>query len=188
MTLTEMPSAITAVIAGRPAMRGGDLDQQVGPVDDLPQLDGLRDGLVGVVGQPRVDLDGHPAVDAVGRLVLLGQHVAGVADVVGGDGADGGVDVGAALGEFLDLLVVGGALGQRGLEDRRVGGDADDALGVDQLLQVAGLQPLAGQVVQPDGDARGGQGREVRVLSHAVRPFAISCPVIVPRRPRRLRG
>ncbi len=65
-----MPSAITAVMAGEPGHRGGDLDEQVGPVDDLPQLDGLQDGLVGVVRQARVDLDGHPAVDAVGCLVL----------------------------------------------------------------------------------------------------------------------
>ena len=86
----------------------------------------------------------------------LAQHVAGVAHVVGGDRADGGVDVGAPLGELLDLRVVGVALRQRGLEDRRVGGDADDAPGVDQVLQIAGLQPLAGQVVEPDGYARGG--------------------------------
>ena len=87
----------------QPGKGGGDLDQQVGPVDDLPQLDGLQDGLVGVVRQPRVDLDRHPAVDAAGRLVLLGQHVARVAHVVGGDRADGGVHIGPALRQLLDL-------------------------------------------------------------------------------------
>ncbi len=59
------------------------------------------------MGEARIDLDRHPAVDAVGLLVLLGQYVAGVADVVGGDGADRRVDVGAALGEFGHLIVVG---------------------------------------------------------------------------------
>ena len=42
------------------------------------------------------------------------------------------------------------------LEDRRVGRHADDAFGVYQLLQVAGLQTLPRQVIQPDGYAFGG--------------------------------
>src|SRR6202011_504410 len=127
---------------GQPGQGGGDLDQQVGPVDDLPQFDGLQDGLVGVVCQPWVDLDRHPAVDSAGQFILLGQHVAGVAHVVGGDGADGGVHVGAAFGQLFDLFVIGGALRQRALEDRRVGGNTDDTHGVDQLLEVAGLETL----------------------------------------------
>ena len=49
-----------------------DLDQQVRSVDDLPQLDGLGDGLVGIMGQPRVDFDGHPSVDPAGGFVGLG--------------------------------------------------------------------------------------------------------------------
>ena len=159
---------------GQARLGGRNLDQQVGPVDDLPQLDGLRDGLVGVVGQPGVHLDRHPPVDTVGGVPLGPQHVAGLADVVGGHGADGGVDVGAAVGEFGDLRVISVALGQRGLEDRRVGGDADDALGVDQLLQVARLQPVAGQVVEPDGDSRGGQRREVGILCHDGFPYQLS--------------
>ena len=168
--------------------RRGDLDQEVGPVDDLPQLDRLQDRLVGVMGEARIDLDRYPAVDAVGLLVLLGQHVAGVADVVGGHGADRGVHVGAAFGEFFHLPVVGGALRQCRLKNAGVGGDAHDALGVDQLLQIAGLQSVAGQVVKPYGHARGGQRGEVGILSHAWSFSLISCPVIVPRRPRRLRG
>ena len=52
-----------------------------------------------------------------------------------------------------DLGVVGVPLGQGGLEDRRVGRDPDDAPGVDELLEVAGGEALARQVVEPDGDA-----------------------------------
>src|SRR5688572_7053665 len=98
------------------------------------------------MSQAWVDLDGDPAVDAAGTLVDLGEDVAGVADVVGGDGPDGGVHVGAALGQFSDLRVVRVARGQRRLEDRRVGGDTDDAVGVPQFGQVARVQPAAGQV------------------------------------------
>lgn len=35
-----------------PGLGCRDLDEQVRPVDDLPQLDGLSDGLVGVARQP----------------------------------------------------------------------------------------------------------------------------------------
>ncbi len=151
---------------GQACLGRRDLDQHVRPVDDLPQLDGLQNRLVGVVREAGIDLDRHPTVDAARTLVGLREHVTRVADVVGGDGADRGVDVGAALRELLDLVVVGVALGQRGLEDRRVGGDAHDASRIDEVLQVAGLQPLARQVVEPYGYARGAQRREVRVLSH----------------------
>ena len=111
----------------------------------------------GVVREPGVDLDGDPAVDVAGRLEGGGEQVAGVADVVGGDLPDGVVDVGAAGGELTDLLLVGRAVLERGLEDRRVGGDPDDVLGGDQVLQVAGLQALPGQVVQPEGNPGRGE-------------------------------
>ncbi len=59
---------MTAVIAGRPAPGRRDLDEQVRPVDLGPQIVGLVDGGAGVVGQPRVDLDRHPAVESAGSL------------------------------------------------------------------------------------------------------------------------
>jgi hypothetical protein len=79
-----------------------DLDQQVGSVDDLPQFDGLADRLIGIMGQTGIDFDGHPPVDPVGVLEDLGQQIAGPADVIGGDGADRGLQVGAAVGQLRD--------------------------------------------------------------------------------------
>jgi hypothetical protein len=70
----------------------------------------LRDRGIGVVCQPRIDLDRHPAVDAIGGYVLFGQDVTGVAHVIGGDGADRGFHVGATVGQFGDLRIVGVAL------------------------------------------------------------------------------
>ena len=52
---------------------GRDLDQHVGPVDDLPQIGRLGDGGLGVHGQTRLDLDRHPAVDAAGGRVGGGE-------------------------------------------------------------------------------------------------------------------
>ena len=95
---------------GQAGQRRRDLDEQVGPVDDLPQFDRLQDRLVRVVGQTGVDLDGNPTVEPVAGFVRLGQHVTRVADVVGGDRADGGVDVGVTFGQFAHLRVVGRAL------------------------------------------------------------------------------
>lgn len=50
---------------------------------------------------------GDSAVDAVNGFVDRREQVAGGADVVGGDGADGGLDVGASFGQLGDLCVVG---------------------------------------------------------------------------------
>ena len=149
---------------------GRDLDQQVGPVDDLPQLDGLQDRLVGVVRQPRIHLDRHPAVHTAGRPVDLGEQVAGLPHIVGGDGADRRLDIGAAHGQFGDQLVVGVARRKRRLEDRRIGRHPDHALGVPQLGQLARPQPIAGQVVKPHGHTRRRQRGEIGILSHRL-PF-----------------
>src|SRR5690606_8512928 len=147
---------------------GGDLHQQVRPVDRLPQVGGLGDGLVGVAGQAGVDLDRHAPVDAAGGLVDVAEQVRGVAHVGRGQLPHGGVDVGAAGGQLADLLVVGLAVGECVGEDRRVGRDADDVLVADQLGQVAGVEPLTGQVVEPDRHA--GLGECCEVVTHEAFP------------------
>ena len=108
-------------------------------------------------GDPRVDLDRDPAVDPVARVVGRPQHVAGVAHVLGRDGAQRLADVDPAHGEVGQLRVVEVAARDRLLEDRRVGGDADQAAVADQVGQVAGLQPVTAEVVEPDGDTGLGQ-------------------------------
>lgn len=45
--------------------QGRDLDEEIGPVDGLPQLDGLRDRFLGVMRDARIDLDGNSAVDTI---------------------------------------------------------------------------------------------------------------------------
>ncbi len=164
---------MTLVIAGSPALVAGILISRLGAVDDLPQLDRLGDRAVGVVGQARIDLDRHPPVDAVGLLVHRREDVAGVAYVVGGDRADGAVDIGTACGQFGDLCVVGGALRQCGLEDRRVGGHADHRLRGDQFGEITGADQVPGQVVQPHRDTGGGQFGELLVLGHDFSPWFV---------------
>jgi hypothetical protein len=122
------------------------------------------------VGQPRVDLDRHPAVETVGRLVDGGHDVTGVAHVVGGHRENGVIDVRARGGELVQLVVVGGPLRHRQLEDRRVRRDADDVADLHQLGEVAGVEPVAGQVVEPDGDSGVGEGLEVVVRHECSAP------------------
>ena len=103
------------------------------------------------MSKTRVDLDGDAAVDEVGSLSDLAEDVGGVAHVGGGELADSGLNVN--LAELLELSVVRADLAQGLLEDGRVGGHTDDVLVGDEVLQGAGLDAGAGQVVQPDGNA-----------------------------------
>ena len=114
---------------GQALDRRGDLDEHVRAVDRGREGLGLLDRPGGVVGEPRVDLDRHPAVLATGGLVDRQEDVARVADVLGREGEHGLVDGLPGVRELAHLGVVGVPLGQGGLEDRRVGGDPDDPLG-----------------------------------------------------------
>jgi hypothetical protein len=154
VTLTLMPRPTTSVIAGRPA---------------------LVAGIAGVVGQPGVDLDGDPAVPPARRLVHRAQDVRGGADVGGRHHPDGLVDRHPAYRQVVELLLVALPGADRGLEDGRVGGHADDVPGRDELGEVPGGDALAGEIVEPDGDAllgetsqgvRGG-GRRGRFGGHS---------------------
>ncbi len=69
-------------IAGSPSLRRRDLDQQVRPVDLLVQRERLLERLLGLVGEPWVDLERDEAVMPVRLVPDRPQHVAGVAHVV----------------------------------------------------------------------------------------------------------
>src|SRR5699024_610886 len=129
----------------------------------------------GVVRQPRVDLQRDPTVDLAGALVDVAEHVGGIAHVVGGDLADGLVHAGAAGRQLVDLVRVVRCVGHGGGEDRRVAGHTDHVVVGDQLGEVAGVDPLSGQVVQPDRHPCFAQRPEVRVCAHGI-PSAHALP------------
>ena len=134
------------------SLGGGNLDQHVRSVNDLPQVGGLRCGGVGFVGQIRIDLDGHSAVDAVGRRESGGHDVTGVAYVV---------VVNTLMASWRSALRAASSLtlssymtlGKRRGEDRRVGCDSADRVVGYEISQVSRGNALTRQVVQPDGDA-----------------------------------
>ena len=101
-----MPSARVRVIAGMPSGVAGILTIRLGR-STVFHRSGASATVASVSwAMPRVDLDGDPAVDAAGALPHLAEHVAGVADVRGGDLADRVLDRGAPRGERVELLVV----------------------------------------------------------------------------------
>ncbi len=167
VTLTEMPSASTEVIAGSPSFIAGILMKRFGRSTIFHSSIACATVLsASCANRGSTSIDTRPSTPSdashCGRSTSQALRTSSVVTV-----RIVGVDVGAALGQFLDLVVVGVALRKGRLEDRRVGGHADDTFGVDELLQVAALQPIAGQVVEPYRNARGGQRGEVLVLSHA---------------------
>ena len=162
-----MPSAIAAVIAGRPSRVAGILISALGrsTADHRARAEAMVP--VGVVGQVGLDLDRDPAVGR--RAVGDGREdVAGVADVLGGELEDHLGDVGAVGDQLAHLLVVALAVGDGAGEDRRVRGHADDVLVLDEVGEVAGLDALAGEVVEPDGHPGVGQG--LQTVTHALLP------------------
>jgi hypothetical protein len=66
----------------------------------------------------------------------------------------------------VQLVVVGRRATDRRGEDRRVRGNPDDAVLVDQGLQVAAADAVAREVVEPDGDPCLRQLCQVLVLCH----------------------
>src|SRR3546814_18856990 len=66
------------------------------------------------------------------------------------------------LGLLADAGVVGAAVADRLVEDRRVGGQPGDAVLVDVALQRAVVEDLAGDVVQPEALAEVAKRSEER--------------------------
>ncbi len=137
-------------MAGRPSSGGGDLDENVGPVHLLPELAALGDGALGVPGQVRVHLQADEAVPAIKPLIEGPEGIRGHLDVGHGNPL---VDLGDAFlfpGHGADVIVVILAPGDGLFKDGGVGGDALQAILVDEALKFAGSDHPAPDVIQPD--------------------------------------
>ena len=143
---------------GQALQRRRDLDEQVRAVDERVQPLGLGDRRVGVVGEVGVDLERDPAVARVLAHIVpaRAQDVAGRPDVVDGDGEEDLLRVALRLEHLAQLLVVGVALGDRALEDGRVGRHAVHAL-ADERLELALLDEAAREKIDPDALPVGGE-------------------------------
>ena len=128
-----MPSAIEVGDRRQARLGRRDLDEQVRPVDQPPQVRRPRRRSRRCRGPGPGRPRWRPGRRRPVRSYDRAQHVAGVPDVGGGDGPQRLLDAHLADGEGVQLVVVGRRAADRRGEDGRVGGDADDGVLVDQL-------------------------------------------------------
>ena len=131
----------------------GDLHVHVLPSDELVQELRLLERVLPLVGEIRIDLDRDEPVDAVGALPHRQQQIAGALDVLDREREEDLLRVVGALELGSKLLVVPVSGRESLLEDRRVRSDADNGVLLDQPLELAGLEHLAREGVDPDADS-----------------------------------
>ena len=153
VTLIERPAAIESSIAPSPGSVAGIFTKRFGRSTSSVQELRLLERRVPLVREIGIDLDRDEAVDAVGPLPHRPQEIAGALDVLDREREEDLLRVVGALELGAKLLVVPVAGRERLLEDRRVRGHADDRVLVDQPLELAGLEHLARERVDPDADA-----------------------------------
>jgi hypothetical protein len=149
------PLADQLADGGDAGRRSWDLDHQIGTVDRMPQPARLLDGGRRVHRQIGRDLEADVAVLAAQAVVDRPEQVGGGLDVGDGEAFVEIDDLGVALGQDgLQPGVIGVALADGLLEDRGVGGEAPDSILLDQALELAVLEDLLVEEVEPDGLAR----------------------------------
>ena len=137
----------------RQALRGRrHLDHQIFAIDFVPEPLGLGNRGLGVRGQIGRHFEADEAVMAVEMVIDRPQHVRRMLDVLDREMFEQFRNRAiAAFQRLTDRAVIFVRAGDRLFEDRGVRGDALDAVGIDQLLQIALGDKAAGQEIQPDG-------------------------------------
>ena len=142
-----------ALLDGRNAFHGGrDLHHQVGAIHGFPQPARVFDGALRVFGQKRRNFQADVTVALFGAVVDRAQRVGGILNIFDGqDLVDAhGVQI-LALLQFEQRVGIVGAAGDGFFENGRVGGDAAQAVFVDQAFQLAARDQAAANVIQPGG-------------------------------------
>jgi hypothetical protein len=130
--------------------RRGHLDEHVRAIDLGEEALGLADRFGRVARELRRQLEGDLPVLAVGLLVGRAQLVGAVPDVGEGEAEEDGARVEAVSGGRRQAAVVEIRVADGLLEDGRVGGDATDAVVGDQARELAGIEQVPADVVEPD--------------------------------------
>ena len=128
--------------------RAGDLDEDVGAVEQLPQVTALGHRRRGVVGELGGDLERHEPEAPTGGVVRLAEEVGCVADVVDHERLVSRGRAVARPGVARDRLGVVARARYGLVEDGRVGGHAAQAVLCYQLLEGAVDQPGAPDLVE----------------------------------------
>ena len=143
------------------------LNHRVLLADALPELTGLRNRGLVVVGVARIDLDGNTAIDTVGFFGYTSEKVTGIADVVDCHREHSICRVRTLCSELRQLRVVILTGGHRRREDCRVSSDTDNPKLFNKIFQIARGEALARKIVEPRRSPYLGE-RFHRGVSHSV--------------------
>ena len=137
--------------SGQAFRRRRHLDHQVFAFDVLPKPLGLGDRGFGIHRQIGRYFEADEAVLALQLVIDRAQHIRRMLDVLDGEMLEQfGHRPIAGLQHLADGAVIFVRTADRFLEDRWIRGDPLDAVGLDQLFEVALGDEAAGQEIQPD--------------------------------------
>src|SRR6185437_8506475 len=125
------------------------LYEEIGSLGAAMEIPRLGQRGVGVVGQPRGDLERHPAIDPGGALVYGPEQIRGAGQVLERELEEELLVRQPRLCEVADIGVVGRDMLHRMIEDRRVGSEPGDRQLVDVALQGTARKQVPRDVVQP---------------------------------------
>ena len=143
------------LLDGRQTFLGaGNLDEQVGPSRPRGKFLGGGDGAGRVMRQQWRHLQRHPSVHAIRAVVNRPEQVGGPGEIVQCQ-IEKKFLAGFSLRQFLaDRGVVGGAVLDGVIKDRRVRGQPGHRQFVDVALERAAVQQVARDVVEPEALAQ----------------------------------
>ena len=171
----DVQPLVERLLDRRDARVGGrDLDHHVGAIDQAPVLARLLERALGVVGEPRRDLERHVAVLGARLVVDRTQHVARELHVLDRHPA---VDLACAeplAGERLELGVVVRRAEDRLLEDRRIRRHAAQRVLLDHAPELARVDRAAPDLVEPH--ARPGRGQRGEALVDLLHAHGLALP------------
>jgi hypothetical protein len=130
--------------------RRGHLDEHVRAIDLGEEALGLADRVGRVARELRWQLEGDLTVLAAGLLVGRAQQVGAVPDVGEGEAEEDPAGVEAVPSRGDQLAVVQLRVADGLLEDRGVRSHAADAVISDEARELAGVEQLPADVVEPD--------------------------------------
>ncbi len=155
VTLTLMPAAIAAVMAGRPATVAGILIIRLGRSTRCQSRLACGQRARGVVRQVRADLQADVAVAPAALLVQRPEQIRRRLDILDRKLPEDLLRALAGLRQRYQPGIIVLRLGDRVHEDRRIGGNAADLSAGDHPGQLAIVQQAALDVVVPDRLAGG---------------------------------
>src|SRR6266849_792934 len=145
-----MPAKIASSMAGRPAVVPGILMNRFGTPGSGKQLFGRGEGAGRVVSQERRHFQRHPPVHTIRPVVGGSKQVGSAGEVLQCQLEEQGVPRRALRELLADGSIIGRAVLDGLVEDRRIRGEPRHRQLVDVALERAAVQQVARDVVEPE--------------------------------------